>query len=131
MRRSDRGFSLIELMVVVVIVAILASIAIPSYSQHVKRAAVEEATAALSSGRVAIEQYYLDNREYDGVSCPASTSHFTISCSTTANTYIITATGLGSVDGFVYTLNQLNQHATTSSPWGTGACWIDHPGSGC
>ena len=47
----ERGFSLIELMVVVAIAAVLASIAIPSYRDYVRRGAIEEATSPLPAPR--------------------------------------------------------------------------------
>ena len=62
----ERGFSLIELMVVVAIAAVLISVAIPSYRDYVRRGAIEEATSQLSAGRVVFEQFFLDNRTYDG-----------------------------------------------------------------
>ena len=49
-----RGFTLIELMIVVGIIAILASIAIPSYSDYVRRSRITEAVSALSGMRVRI-----------------------------------------------------------------------------
>lgn len=125
------GFSLIELMITVAIVALLAAIAVPSYTDYLRRGAIEEGTAALASGRVALEQYFLDHRSYVDATCPTSTAKFTVSCTTTATTYVITATGIGNVSGFVYTLNETGLR-TTAGPWGTGAsCWITQKGTAC
>jgi type IV pilus assembly protein PilE len=130
MRCIERGFTLIELMIVVVVVSILAGVALPSYTNHVRRGAIEEATAAMSSGRVAIEQYFLDNRTFVGAPCPASTDRFALTCALNATTYTITATGSGSVSGFAFTVNEQNVRSTAGS-WGSGACWIDRKGGTC
>ncbi|KFZ38265.1 methylation [Shewanella mangrovi] len=58
------GFTLIEVMIVVVIIGILASIAYPSYIDYVTRSNRSEAHAALMKVANLQEQYYLDNREY-------------------------------------------------------------------
>lgn len=62
MRRLARGFTLIELMIVVAIIGILASIAIPQYQQMTCRAKQSEAKAALKAIYVAEEAY---RGEYD------------------------------------------------------------------
>jgi len=129
-RRLDRGFTLVELLIAIAIIGILLGIAVPSYREHIRRGAVEEATAALSSGRVGIEQFFLDNRTYAAAPCPASTGHFTVTCASNATTYTITATGTGTVAGFVYTLNETDTR-TTDGPWGTGNCWITKKGDSC
>jgi len=58
------GFTLIEVMITVSIVAILVAIAYPSYTQYVARGARSEAHAALLRVSNLQEQYYLDNRVY-------------------------------------------------------------------
>ena len=65
-RPCARGFTLIEVMIVVAIVAVLAAIALPNYADYVKRGKIIEATSALSDLRTRYEQYYLDNRTYAG-----------------------------------------------------------------
>lgn len=131
MQRAYKGFTLVEVLIAIVIVSILTAIAIPSYRDHVRRGDIEEATAALSTGRVAIEQYFLDRRTFVGAPCPPSTSRFKIDCDPLgATTYTITATGSGGVDGFVYTVDERNVRST-AGPWGAGACWIDRKGHTC
>lgn len=136
MRRSStrmpqaRGFSLIELMVTVAVVSILAAIALPSYTDYLRRGSIEEAVVALGAGQVVAEQFFLDNRTYAAMPCPGSTKKFAITCASDATTYTITATGSGSLANFVYTTNQSGAR-TTTSPWGNGSCWIARKGDSC
>ncbi len=60
----EAGFTLIELMVVIVIIGILASIAYPSYREHMRRSARSDARAALLDAASREEQYFLDNKSY-------------------------------------------------------------------
>jgi type IV pilus assembly protein PilE len=130
---TQLGFTLIELMIAIAIVGILATIAIPSYVNYLRRGAAEEGTAALADGRVAIEQFYLDNKTYVGMPCPASTSKFTMDCTTTpptATTYKIIANGTGNMASFVYTIDQTGLRHT-DGPWGSGNCFITKKGESC
>ncbi len=62
--RRDRGFTLIELMMVVVIVGIIAAVAYPSYQTYVRKAHRASAQAFLMDGAQRQQQYFLDNRTY-------------------------------------------------------------------
>jgi type IV pilus assembly protein PilE len=62
--RRTRGISLIELLTVVVIVAILASISVQSYRGYLVRAHRTDATTALLRIQVAEEKYFLQNNSY-------------------------------------------------------------------
>jgi type IV pilus assembly protein PilE len=143
--RQQRGFTLIEVMVVVAIVAILASIALPSYTDYVKRGKIQEATTNLLTMRTKLEQYYQDNRRYDGA-CAAGTvaplptdqRYFSVACAfgpTPSQTYTVTATGQGDLTGFVYTINQANARVSTVtgvSGWtGNASCWVTKKGGLC
>ncbi len=154
------GFTLIELMVTVAVVAILAAIAIPNYTDYVKRGKITEATSALLSMRTKMEQYFQDNRFYAppvgspvlapctaGSSVPVPTlQYFTIvpPCGLTATTYTITATGGSATDpsmtGITFTINESNVRATTvttASPMYNAGyasnpnCWTIRRGGQC
>ena len=137
-----RGFTLIELMVTVAIIAILASIAVPSYTDYVIRGRIPQATNNLSTMRVQLEQHFQDNRTYVGA-CEAGTvaplpmsDDFDYTCPTlTEDEFSVVATGTGSMSGFTYTIDQSNAKATTAVPdgWGTApvACWVLSKGGGC
>ncbi len=100
-----------------------------------------DATSGLSAGRASLEQFFQDNRTYATVGtftspCPTSTTRWTFACSGQSTTaYLITATGAGSVAGFVYTVNQDNvQTSQLSTAWGgatTTGCWIVKRGGTC
>jgi prepilin-type N-terminal cleavage/methylation domain len=126
----SRGFTLVELLVAIAIVGILASIAVPSYREHLRRGAVVDVTASLGTGRVAIEQSYLDNRTYDGGPCPAGTKHFIVACAFADDSYTVTATGTGLMDGFELTMDETGAQ-TTAGPWGDADCWLDRKGDTC
>jgi type IV pilus assembly protein PilA len=58
---EDRGFTMIELLVVVVIIGVLVAIAVPVYLNYRKGAANKSASADVRSAITALEQYYTDN----------------------------------------------------------------------
>ena len=140
--RQARGFTLIEVMIVVAIVGVLAAIALPSYSDYVKRGKIIEATQRLSEARVKLEQFYLDNRKYTGgcanVRSGASGSDtFSLTCDTSSDTaYTVTVTGIPSqgMDSFVYTIDQDNvKKSTITAPGWTGnaSCWATRKDGSC
>ena len=144
-RSTHQGFTLIELMVVVAIVAVLAAIALPNYSDYVKRGKIIEATTGLSDARQRTEQQFLDTRTYANCQTAADaaqaqlptesggTKTFTLACPGAVSTYTITATGQGSMAGFVYTIDNTGAKTSTGpSGWaGNAACWAVRKSGDC
>ena len=140
-----KGFTLIEMMVVVLVIGILAAIALPVYSDYVLRGQLTEAFSKLSAMQLSMEQYYQDNRSYSdnngacGVSIPTGTN-FTFTCTAaTSQSYIATATGVAGLPtaAFIYTIDQSTAKATTGAAAGWTAatmpatCWIRGKGGIC
>jgi prepilin-type N-terminal cleavage/methylation domain-containing protein len=61
---NNQGFTLIELMVVVVIIGVLSTIAIPQYQVYIRRSRTSEATANINSIALYQEQYFSENNQY-------------------------------------------------------------------
>lgn len=58
MKKVQKGFTLIELMIVIAIVGILAAVALPAYQNYTKRAAYSEVIAAMSNVKVGVNECY-------------------------------------------------------------------------
>jgi len=141
-RRSTSGFTLIEALIVVAVIAIIAGIAVPAFTDYVRRARIIEAISALADLRTRSEQYFLDNRTYLGACASigpvvqAQTRAFTIACVDAATTYRGTATGAASLGmgGFVYAIDHTNARSSTiTAPgWrGNATCWAIRKDGSC
>ena len=135
-RGSSRhsGFSLIELMVVVAIVAILVAVAYPSYTDSVRRSNRSDARATLLQIAQNLERYFTENNTYAGATLgtaaatdvwPTTTStedHYTISFavapSATAYTLQAVATGPQANDSECATMTLSHQGVRAPA-----ACW--------
>ena len=105
--KKNRGFTIIEILVVVAIVAILAAIAFPSYQNHLRKARRADAQSAMMDLANREQQYLLDARSYAvgssaltslNVSLPSDvTTYYTVTIAAGAATpsYTITATPQG------------------------------------
>jgi type IV pilus assembly protein PilE len=74
MKKRNRGFTLIELMIVVVIVAILAAIAYPSYTRQVQKSRRAQAKADLTEIAQGLEREFTANRSFAAYALPFTTS---------------------------------------------------------
>jgi prepilin-type N-terminal cleavage/methylation domain-containing protein len=121
--RPSQGFTLIELMITVAIVAILAAIAYPNYRDYVIRGQLVDATQGLSAVRANMERFYQDNRSYgviNGFTPPCiptdvTVGNFKIQCPTgDTNGYTAQAVGITGTNaaGFEFTLDQNGTQTT-------------------
>ncbi|WP_428983760.1 type IV pilin protein [Rhodoferax mekongensis] len=110
--KITHGFTLIELMITIAILAILASIAVPSYTQYIAKAKRAEARAEILKGEGWLERYFNENNRYSdsvasntnaGFSSAFTTvprsggAYYNISLAVSSSTYTITATRTGSM----------------------------------
>lgn len=158
--QHKKGFTLLELMITVVVIAILAGIALPSYNDYVLRSKFAEATGNLADLRVKMEQYYADNRRYStdaaggtcgipGGNAPAASDarYFTYVCASTNpngigdQQFVLTANGVAAqgLAGISFTVNHANAKQTVvaggSDMAGKGYaganCWVRKKPSDC
>jgi type IV pilus assembly protein PilE len=130
----QKGFTLVELMIVMVVVAILAAVAVPSYNGYVSRSRVAEATGTLGSIRLRMEQAYQDNGNYGAGGCAVAmvnTNFFDFACNVTNGGQGFTATAVGknAAYGYSFSIDEQGNRRTLAFP-GAGAadCWLAKAG---
>jgi len=145
--RAARGFTLIEVMITVAIVAILATVAVPSYREYVLRGQLANATNGLATLRAQMERHFQDNRTYATAgtfttpcastdAAPRTFGSFLVSCSGTpsATAFTLQAVGSGTTNGFTFTITEADVRATTAAPTGYNTCtskWLLKKGEAC
>lgn len=150
--RLKGGFTLIELMITVAIIAVIVAIALPNYTDYVTRSKFTEAHGNLSDLRVKMEQFYMDNRRYNRTGAPGtcgvdmpSGKYFTYTCASgSANgagdqRYTLTATGISNqaLGGIAFTVNEANSRTTTvggdmaGKGYSAASCWVTKKPAQC
>ena len=127
MKRVQKGFTLIELMIVVAIVGILAAIALPAYQDYTIRARVSEGTAAAGACKTAVAEYTAvtgtlpSSTNQAGCAGSSGATQFVTSTNVGASGVITvtlsTDTRLGGAAGGTLTLRPTMGTGTTISTW--------------
>jgi type IV pilus assembly protein PilA len=109
MKRIQKGFTLIELMIVVAIIGILAAVALPAYQDYTKRAKVSEVLLAASSAKNTIAEYAntqnaLPNNTQVSIDSQVSTYVASVAWDGTRITATAQGTGDTNIDGDTITL---------------------------
>jgi type IV pilus assembly protein PilA len=89
MKQLQKGFTLIELMIVVAIVGILAAIALPAYQDYIVRSKMSEAMAAIAACKTSVAEY---TASHAGTLPPTTLNS---GCSTTPSQYVASLTAIG------------------------------------
>src|SRR5689334_13230724 len=111
--RAMGGFTLVEVMIVVAIISILASVALPAYQNYSLRAKVSEAILALSVCRTTVTELYQGGGTAPGMNnwgCESAsgTSKYVGALSTSDNGMVsVTLQNLGSLNGKIITMTPL------------------------
>ncbi|WP_419421281.1 type IV pilin protein (plasmid) [Legionella sp. D16C41] len=127
---KHKAFTLVEILIVIVIIGILVTIALPSYQNYLLRARRADAWSALTQDQTILERCYAQNFSYNGTcgNLPAyphnsAQGFYSITLSNlSASTYTLTATAISTqakdTACATLTLDQANQKSGTSS-----SCW--------
>lgn len=92
MRRTNRGFTLIEIMIVIAIIGIVMTIAAPSFTEYLKKGRRTEVAGLLSEQAQILERFYSQKNVYTGVAgLSAGNDYYTIVPTVTDQTFLLTA----------------------------------------
>jgi len=115
MRKTERGFTLIELMIVIAIIGILAAIAVPQYTDYVTRSRRTDGQSTLLQVAQELERCYTQFSAYNNTNCAVVTSG-AVSQTSPEGYYVIAATGTAlSASAFTLTATPQGAQATNDS----------------
>ena len=119
MKRVSKGFTLIELMIVIAIIAILLALALPAYKDYTIRAKVGEALSVGASVKLAVSETCQSDPDLTSTACASNGNQLNLPCAGYppygGSDYITAATILiaGTCDNAVITIPTVNTGATT------------------
>ncbi|HEF4762287.1 TPA: prepilin-type N-terminal cleavage/methylation domain-containing protein [Pseudomonas putida] len=92
MHRSNRGFTLIEIMIVIAIIGIVLTIAMPSFTEYLNKGRRTEVAGLLSEQAQILERFYSQKNVYTGATgLSAGNDYYTITPTLTDQTFLLTA----------------------------------------
>ena len=127
MKQAQKGFTLIELVIVVAVLVILVSLSYPSFAGFVRKTHRADAQVTLLEWANRQEIWRADHPDYSSDLAPGNTEHYTFSMVSTPTSFTLTATAIGvqandkeaGVDCPALTINQ----AGVPGPAGHEKCW--------
>jgi type IV pilus assembly protein PilE len=136
-RTRQQGFTLIEMMIVVLVIAILAAVGYPSYQDQVRKTRRADCQAVLMEAANALERYYTERGAYTGATagthypdrCPLDPGQelfYDVAANVTATTFALTATVQPGQDKDKcqnLTLTNTGQKGQTGSGLSVQDCW--------
>ena len=122
-RHANRGFTRVESIVAVAVVAILASLALPSHGNSVRRGRIVEARTELAAFGIRMEQSYQTHGGYGKGSCAAAlptAPHFVFSCTLLngGQNFRGSATGRNQMAGYAYSIDDQGRVTADAAPEG-------------
>lgn len=135
-KEGNRGFTLIELMIVLAVMSILLVIAVPNYQKHIQKTRRADAQGAVHTAAAQQEQYFFRENQYTGdinelagADSPEGYYELTVASTNEGHGFVVTAKAVGvqtsDTDCQTFTLTHLNQEgaAGKSGADNSAVCW--------